>query len=511
MPRSNTPPPDKPAKAPLSPEDRQMHISLALLSLAVMIDILGFSIIIPLVPEYVQRALHTAPTDPRIGEVGGWLTAVYALMQFVFAPLWGGLSDRIGRKPILIGSLVGDAVFYILFGLSVHSLWGLFAARILAGIFSSASLSVAQAYAADITPPHLRAMGLGYLGAAFGVGFVFGPALGGLIGQYNLAAPLYVSAALAIINLIYIQKKLPEPQRDTVAATGPPASFARRLQLMGRAVSGPVGFLYVLTFAVTFAFANLEGTFTTYLKQHFHYGTTNVAAVAGGVFAYIGILIVIIQGGAIRPLVKRFGEPNLIVVGIGLMALGFLTFPFAGHLLASSDWPHAADLHRQRPEQPVPARPGVAQVGARPRRGHRWACRPRLTAWPAPPARRPGGTYTSISGRPRRTGARGLSCPVLCFCRFPQRGHGRPAARPRHSYPHRCPHARCVRDTNKSRLPHVLGQAAFVPSQAIYSWLASGSIEDGGALANDGCAPLPGIAGSLRSWGERRTATRCPE
>ena len=332
MPKPKTSPPDTPAKAPLSPEDRQMHISLALLSLAVMIDILGFSIIIPLVPEYVQRALRTTPGDPRIGELGGWLTAVYALMQFVFAPLWGGLSDRIGRKPILVGSLVGDAVFYILFGLSSHSLAGLFAARILAGVFSSASLSVAQAYAADITPPHLRAMGLGYLGAAFGVGFVFGPALGGLIGQFNLAAPLYVSAALAIVNLIYIQKKLPEPKRETVAASGPPPSFARRLQLMGRAIGGPVGFLYGLTFAVTFAFANLEGTFTTYLKQHFHYGTTHVAAVAGGVFAYIGILIVIIQGGMIRPLVKRFGEPNLIVVGIGLMALGFLTFPFA-HVL----------------------------------------------------------------------------------------------------------------------------------------------------------------------------------
>lgn len=329
------PAPEKPPKAPLSPEERQMHVSLALLSLAVMIDILGFSIIIPLVPEYMQRALHTTPGDARIGEYGGWLTAVYALMQFVFAPLWGGLSDRIGRKPILIGSLVGDAVFYVLFGLSSHSLAGLFAARILAGIFSSASLSVAQAYAADITPPHLRAMGLGYLGAAFGVGFVFGPALGGLIGQYNLAAPLFVSAALAVINLVYIQKKLPEPPRAGTApsgeakGSGPPPSFARRLQLMGRAVSGPVGFLYVLTFAVTFAFANLEGTFTTYLKQHFHYGTTHVAAVAGGVFAYIGVLIVLVQGGAIRPLVKRYGEPTLIVVGIGLMALGFLTFPLA--------------------------------------------------------------------------------------------------------------------------------------------------------------------------------------
>ncbi len=322
---------DPSAKPPLSPEDRQMHINLALLALAVMIDILGFSIIFPLVPEYVQNALHTSPADPRLGEVGGWLIASYALMQFFFAPFWGALSDRVGRKPILIGSLVGDAVFYTLFGLSQHSLAGLFAARILAGIFSSASLSVAQAYAADITPPHLRAMGLGYLGAAFGVGFVFGPALGGLIGHFNLAWPLFVSAALALGNMAYIIKYLPEPKRDKQAASGPPSSPLRRFGLMAQSLAGPMGFLYLLTFAVTFAFANLEGTFTVYLKQHFGYARNNVA-VAGGVFAYVGILIVLIQGGAIRPLVKKYGEPRLVVTGIGLMALGFLVFPFAGWL-----------------------------------------------------------------------------------------------------------------------------------------------------------------------------------
>ena len=135
----------------------------------------------------------TNPQDPRIGEYGGWLGASYALMQFLFAPFWGRLSDRVGRKPILIGSLVGDAVFYTLFGLSAHNIYGQFAARILAGIFSSASLAVAQAYAADITPPHLRAMGMGYIGAAFGFGFVIGPAVGGLIGAGppGLAAVLF--------------------------------------------------------------------------------------------------------------------------------------------------------------------------------------------------------------------------------------------------------------------------------------------------------------------------------
>ena len=328
----NAPTP-KPEKKALSPEDRKMHVTLALLALAVMIDVLGFSIIIPLIPGYVQRGLHLASAqDPRIGEVGGWLGASYALMQFLFAPLWGGLSDRIGRKPILIGSLIGDAVFYTLFGLSEHSMAGQFAARILAGIFSSASLSVAQAYAADITPPHLRAMGLGYLGAAFGVGFVLGPALGGLIGQLGLAWPLYFSALLAVVNLVYIARVLPEPSREPNAAGNKvPAGFGSRVRLMLAAVTGPIGFLYLLTFAVTFAFGNLEGTFTVYLKQHLEPGLSDRQSVgaAGGVFAYIGILIVVVQGGLIRPLVKKYGEARLVVVGIGLMALGFLCFPLA--------------------------------------------------------------------------------------------------------------------------------------------------------------------------------------
>ncbi len=330
MPRPRTPRDGKPPKTALSPEDRQMHVRLGLLSLAVMINVLGFSLVIPLVPEYVQRGLHTVATDPRIGEYGGWLTAVYALMQFLFAPVWGALSDRIGRKPILIGSLVGDAVFYTLFGLSTHSLAGQFAARILAGIFSSATLSVAQAYAADITPPNLRAMGLGYLGAAFGVGFVFGPALGGLAGHYSIALPLYLAAAFALGNAFYIARALPEPERAPASHSGG-AGSAGRFGAMAQALTGPLGFLYLLTFAVTFAFANLEGTFTAYLKQHFL--ERHPIEVAGGVFAYVGILIVLIQGGAIRPLVKRYGEARLVVTGIGLMALGFLTFPFAHPLV----------------------------------------------------------------------------------------------------------------------------------------------------------------------------------
>jgi MFS family permease len=222
-----------------------------------------------------------------------------------------------------------------LFGVWQHWLAGLFAARILAGIFSSASLSVAQAYVADVTKPEDRATGMGMIGAAFGVGFILGPAIGGVLGRIHLGLPMYLASALAIANALYIARYLPESRtaaerKQSVSAVSPMA----RLGMMGRLLTGPIGFLFVLTFLVTFGFAILEGVFTPYLVQHFGYARQSSVGVAGGVFAYIGFLIVLIQGGAIRPLVKRFGEPRLVVTGIFLLALGFLTFALPHHLWA---------------------------------------------------------------------------------------------------------------------------------------------------------------------------------
>jgi multidrug resistance protein len=309
-----------------------MHTMLGWLAITVIINVLAFSILFPLAPYYVSRALGPGVDlkDPKIGEIASWLTAVYALMQFFFAPAWGKLSDRIGRKPILIASLAGDAVFYTLFGLS-HALTWLFAARILSGIFSSASLAVSQAYAADVTPPEHRAMGMGMIGASFGVGFVLGPAIGGALGRVDLALPLFGSAALALINLAFIVKLLPEPERHVSeqGEGGRGAGFAARIGAMARAVSGPMGFLYLLTFLVTFAFANLEGTFSPYLMQRFGFLSEKSVAAQGGIFAYMGFVMILVQGGAIRPLVKRYGEANLVVAGVGLMALGFAFFSLA--------------------------------------------------------------------------------------------------------------------------------------------------------------------------------------
>jgi MFS transporter, DHA1 family, tetracycline resistance protein len=329
----------KTAKPPSSPERREMFMRLGLLTIAVFINLLGFSIIIPLIPYYIVAALHLTGAqvaqDPEVGRLGAWLIAAYAGMQFLFAPVWGRLSDKVGRKPILIGSLIGDAVFYSMFALSQHSIGLLFASRILAGIFSSASISVAQAYVADVTPPEYRAAGLGHIGAAFGLGFILGPAIGGGLGQFNLGAPLYVAAALAIANAIYIVKWLPESRTEKERSEGVSSSpSGSRLSRMAHGLTGPIGFLFLLTFLVTFAFSQLEGTFTAYLVQNFGFTSNHSAAAAGGVFAYIGIILVLIQGGAIRPLAKRFGETPLVLTGVVLMAIGFLTFPLVHSIAA---------------------------------------------------------------------------------------------------------------------------------------------------------------------------------
>lgn len=330
----------KEPKKPSSPEHREMHTKLGLLTLAIMISLIGFSIIFPLLQAYISSGLGLSPSesvnDPRVARYSGLLVSIYAFMQFFFAPLWGRLSDRIGRKPVLLISLAGDVVFYALFGFEVHSLTGQFVARVLAGIFSSGALSVAQAYVADVTPPEHRAVGLGMLGAAFGVGFVVGPALGGALGSVSLGLPMYVASALALINMAYIWKYLPESrsaeERATAKAAEVPVSVIARLGAMGRALAGPLGFLFILTFLVTFAFSLMEGTFTVYIRQ---FCPSDHAAIktAAYCFTFIGVLIVIVQGGLIRRLRTKYTEAQLVVTGVALMAIGFLVFPYPHSVL----------------------------------------------------------------------------------------------------------------------------------------------------------------------------------
>ena len=179
-----------------------MNAKLGILFLTIFIDLLGFGLIIPALPFYAES--YGASYI-----VIGLLSASYSLMHFLFSPLWGRLSDRIGRRPVMLIGLAGSAVAFLMFGLA-KSLFMLFAARLLSGILSSATLPTAQAYIADTTSVEDRAKGMGLIGAAFGLGFIFGPALGGVLTKYGYGFPALVASGLSTLNFIWAVWKLPE-------------------------------------------------------------------------------------------------------------------------------------------------------------------------------------------------------------------------------------------------------------------------------------------------------------
>lgn len=311
--------------------------SLLILFLTVFIDLLGFGIVLPLLPYYAH--------DFGANAFGvGALLAVYSLMQLFFSPLWGRLSDRIGRRPVLMISLFGSALGLTVFGSAfpiaqaispAHwqplALGLLFVSRAFAGVMA-ATISIAQAYITDATTAENRAKGMGIIGAAFGLGFLFGPAMGGVFAhvgagiseamRYGL--PAYIAAGIALLNLLFAAFKLPESlpadQRGQEQVRG--VSF-KRLAIAAR-VPG-LGRLMLIYFLTIFAFATMEATFPLLTLDHFKF--TEVQN--GYVFAYIGVLVVILQGGLVGRLAKRFGERALIIVGAVCLAIALALLPFA--------------------------------------------------------------------------------------------------------------------------------------------------------------------------------------
>jgi multidrug resistance protein len=236
-------------------------------------------------------------------------------MQLFFSPILGRLSDRAGRRPILLLSIFGSCGSQLGYALAPSFGW-LIVARAFAGI-CGANVSAAQAYIADVTDEKARAAGMGLLGSAMGLGFVFGPTLGGLLGQKSANLPFFVASSLAALNFVLAVIILKEPR---VAGE---RTQARTLTWDGllRAVSMPrLRTLMILFFVITFGFANLEGTFSLYLERQFGYGRRETSYL----FAYIGVLMVFVQGVLVRRLAPRVGEKNLIIAGTALMGLGFL-------------------------------------------------------------------------------------------------------------------------------------------------------------------------------------------
>lgn len=299
---------------------------LLLLAVTVFIDLLGFGIVIPNLPRYIEIAVGQDHRHAAL--IGTLLSASYSLTQFLCAPLWGRYSDRVGRRPVILISLAGVGAAYVLFGLAGQNLWMLFAARLLAGVLSSASIGVAFAYVADVTTPENRAKGIGLLGACFGLGFMMGPPFGGFLGVGFLSLPAFVAAGMALVNFVFTLRFLPESLTpEAKAAANAAGSFTPGL--LWRVVRGPAGFLFALTFLITFGFSALEQSFSFYLLALPSLGVTpeRQPLISGGILGLAGLIGVIIQGGLIGRLVARFGEGNIVCAGLLLMVLGFVLFP----------------------------------------------------------------------------------------------------------------------------------------------------------------------------------------
>lgn len=288
---------------------------LGLLFFAVLVDLIGFGIVLPVLPFYAR---DFGADYLQIG----LLYAVYSLVQLVMAPLWGRISDRVGRRPVIILGLMGSALAYTVFA-RADSLAVLFASRIVGGIGGS-TIPVAQAYIADVTLPGRRAGGLGLIGAAFGLGFVIGPALGGILfglSPGSPAAPGYTAAALCLANALAALVWLPESRRP--GTPGGTSRFNLGAALAEAARSGQIRLILAGYLCITMAFATLQPTLPPLASERFAMGPRE----AGYLFALLGIVSVIVQGGLVRRLVPRYGERRLLTVsgipfGLGLLLAG---------------------------------------------------------------------------------------------------------------------------------------------------------------------------------------------
>jgi DHA1 family tetracycline resistance protein-like MFS transporter len=287
---------------------------LGILFLVVFVDLLGFGMVIPVMPRYAAEL--GAPT----AWIGLLLTG-YSAMQFVFAPIWGRLSDRVGRRPVLLVSIGMTAVGFVGYSLAPDFGW-LLASRLFAGA-ATANLAIARAYVADVTTVENRAKGMGMIGASFGLGFILGPAIASWLSHYSLAAPGYAAAALSLANLVAAWIILPEPAQHVAAP------HQRRFAALTGELRHPgIRRLLLTSFIAILAFAALEATFSLLAKDVFQLDQAHV----GFVFAYIGVVAVVMQGGLIGPLTRRFGETRLLVVGLGLQAVTFVFLPYVGTL-----------------------------------------------------------------------------------------------------------------------------------------------------------------------------------
>jgi DHA1 family tetracycline resistance protein-like MFS transporter len=299
---------------------------LVIIFITIFIDLVGFGIVIPVLPLYAERYGASEATV-------GILLATYSAMQFVFAPILGKLSDRVGRRPVLLVSLIGTSIGFLLMGFApsmpvgfallgmAPTLVWLFVARIIDGI-SGGNISTAQAYIADVTPPEQRSKGMGLIGAAFGLGFIFGPAIGGALSHISPEAPFFFAAAMAAANATALYFLLPE------SLSAEHRSQARRggiLEVLEQSGSWQLGAVIATYFFSTVAFAMMTATFALFAAHRFRFNESKT----GYLFAYVGVIGAVIQGGLLGRLVKMFGDKPLAVAGTAIFAASVFCFPLS--------------------------------------------------------------------------------------------------------------------------------------------------------------------------------------
>jgi MFS transporter, DHA1 family, tetracycline resistance protein len=289
--------------------------------ITLFLDVLGVGLIIPVLPELVKQML--GGDESTAAPFVGLIAAAYAVSQFLFSPILGSLSDRFGRRPVLLISLFGLGVDYIIQGLATSIGW-LFFGRVMAGVMG-ASISTANAYIADISNDDNRARNFGLIGVTFGLGFIFGPTLGGMLGGIHLRLPFFVAASLAILNWMYgyfvLPESLPPERRESFSFRGLSPLDSLRLIRSYPLVSG-----LAIVFALrTLAQRGLENTWVLYTAKKFAWDEqTN-----GWVLGWVGLTALIVQGGLVRPVIKRLGERKTLLVGTAISAVAFFGYGFA--------------------------------------------------------------------------------------------------------------------------------------------------------------------------------------
>lgn len=279
--------------------------SLLILFSVVVLDLIGFGIVVPILPFYAQQYGASAT-------VLGILLTSYSAMQFLFSSLWGRLSDKYGRKPVMILTMAGSCLSLALLGFA-NSMTLLFIGRILGGAFS-ANISIASAYVTDVTTEENRAKGMGLIGAAFGIGFILGPALGGILSPYGYHVPLLAAAGLSLLNLLYAGVRLAEPRRHHAVN-----EIVKTAVLKNR----PILYMCAIHFIFTLGVTQLESIFAFFMMDRFKYNAMQVAYI----LVMMALIMVTIQGGLIRTLTKKCGERLLLIIGALILSLSFIMVP----------------------------------------------------------------------------------------------------------------------------------------------------------------------------------------